>query len=125
MKRACAWIALLACADAPALDYTAAYALQTPDGEHAGAVLAAPDFTVDHGDCVFSLMPAQARGLASPLGVEIARLKARGELHWARRDGAIVIGDDTHTLLTIAADGGVVDAGGATIGTATAMPEVE
>ena len=125
MKFACGAFVLLACTSAQALDYTAAYALMTDDGHYAGSVMAARNFKGTQGDCLFSLLPADTDGFSSMFGIAVGKLKDLGELHWHKRNGAIVIEDHASTVLTIAADGAVRDAHETRLGVAFAMPEVD
>jgi len=110
-------------ASAWSMDYTNGFALTTPDGHHIGAMLASPSFKAEKGDCVFLLIPVSPAAVSSRLGILVSGLKGKGELHWRKQNGAIVVPNDGAVLLTILPSGEVADTSGTIIGSAIAIPE--
>ena len=66
-----------------------AIAIKSPAGRHIGFLLSAPNYAdpdtgIEHGDCIFRSLPANAEDFVDPLAEELFGLQQQGEFEFRR-----------------------------------------
>lgn len=116
-------VLLFAAQSARAVEFTDGFTLRAETGEQVGIMVGLPNFKGGHGKCVLMLAPDKPDLAKSPLGLAIAEGKNAGQLTWDKLEPALVVRHRGMSFLRVTEEGDVVNAMGAVIGKAEAMPE--
>lgn len=106
-----------------AVEFTDGFTLRAETGEQVGIMVGLPNFKGGHGKCVLMLAPDKSELAKSPLGLAIAEGKNAGQLTWDKLEPALVVRHRGMSFLRVTEEGDVVNALGAVIGKAEALPE--